>query len=87
MIHLATERSGVVSFQSFERLYFFKFSNYFHMIIFFSDVARVVLHGTSFSLPITLLTIVLDQRKRQFLQLGPSRTAVFLCFTKKFVKK
>ena len=28
MIHLATERSGVVSFQSFERLYFFKFSNY-----------------------------------------------------------
>ena len=37
-------------------------------------MARVVLHGTSFSLSITLLKTVLDQWEGEFLQLGPSRT-------------
>ena len=78
MIHLAKRRSRMVSFQSFEHLHFFKFSNCFYKIIFFTDVTRVVLHGTSFSLSITLLTIVLDQWEKEFLQLGPSRTTVFL---------
>ena len=43
-------------------------------INFFSDMARIVLHGTSFLLSINLLTIALDQWEGEFLQLGPSRT-------------
>ena len=50
-------------------------------------MARVVLHGTSFSLSITLLKTVLDQWEGEFLQLGPSRTRALFFVQEKIFKK
>ena len=56
-------------------------------INFFSDMARIVLHGTSFSLSITLFKTVLDQWEGEFLQLGPSRTRALFFVQEKIFKK
>ena len=50
-------------------------------------MARVVLHGTSFSSSITLLKTVLDQWEGEFLQLDSSRTRALFFVQEKIVKK
>ena len=68
----AVQSSGFLS--KFRIFAYFSFCNCLYEIIFFSDMARVVLHGTLFLLSINLLTIALDQWEGEFLQLAPSRT-------------
>ena len=81
-MNVTTQRS-----RSFEHLHFFFILQLFVRDKFFSDMARVVLHGTSFSLSITLLKTVLDQWEGEFLQLDSSRTRALFFVQEKIVKK